>query len=438
MPQDDGSADGAKRFDVSVTGGKGVVVGDYSTVFQIFESAPRSLSSQMRVREFRALIEERTAHFVGRDFVFAAIQEALHDESMPSGYVIVRGEPGIGKTSLLAAFVKEHGCVHHFNSAPLGITSPAAFLANVCAQLVVRFGLGHDVLPPEATQDGGFLLRLLDEAAEDPANRPLIVAIDALDEAAHPGPAAAGNRLFLPPDLPSGVFIVATSRDEDDLGLYASRRRDIYLREDDPANQADVRSYIAGFVEDNADPMNARICEWAASLAEFVELLTARSEGNFMYLVHVLQDIRDGELAPSGAGGSESLPRGLRDYYRRHWNEMRGADAERFRLYEEPVVCLLAAVREPVGTEEILAWLRAYWERRDWAVNGLDPRMVLDVVNRWRQFLNVDEGATPRRYRVYHASFQDFLRDEVGLTAYHDTIDDVALAKIPGFLTDGA
>jgi hypothetical protein len=87
--------------------------------------------------------------------------------------------------------------------------------------------------------------------------------------------------------------------------------------------------------------------------------------------------------------------------------------------------------------DQVLAWLRAYWTGRSWEVSGLDPRLVLDVMNRWRQFLNVDEGATGRHYRVYHASFQDFLREDVGLTVYHDTIDDVALAKIPGFLADG-
>src|SRR5207253_1763555 len=73
--------------------------------------------------------------------------------------------------------------VQVFNVAPLGIRSPQAFLANVCAQLIVRYGLDHSSLPPEATQDGGFLSRLLAEAAAETANRPIVVAVDALDEA---------------------------------------------------------------------------------------------------------------------------------------------------------------------------------------------------------------------------------------------------------------
>jgi hypothetical protein len=34
---------------------------------------------------------------------------------------------------------------------------------------------------------------------------------------------------------------------------------------------------------------------------------------------------------------------------------------------------------------------------------------------------------------VYHASFQDFLADEVGLREYHAAIGDAALSRIPGF-----
>jgi hypothetical protein len=56
---------------------------------------------------------------------------------------------------------------------------------------------------------------------------------------------------------------------------------------------------------------------------------------------------------------------------------------------------------------------------------------VNDVLTAWREFLNDDEreGETP--YRVYHASFQDFLADEVGLVTYHEAIGETALSKIP-------
>jgi hypothetical protein len=58
---------------------------------------------------------------------------------------------------------------------------------------------------------------------------------------------------------------------------------------------------------------------------------------------------------------------------------------------------------------------------------------VKDVLTAWREFLDEVRTNGETRYRVYHASFQDFLADEVGLLTYHETIGETALAKIPGF-----
>lgn len=46
--------------------------------------------------------------------------------------------------------------------------------------------------------------------------------------------------------------------------------------------------------------------------------------------------------------------------------------------------------------------------------------------------LNVDGD----RYRIYHASFQDYLREEVGLLDHHSAISAAALAKTPGYPTE--
>ena len=113
-------------------------VGDYATIFQIFTQAASSLPSLIRIADFQPFVDGRTRNFVGREFFFAAVDEALADEDFPSGYIVIRGEPGVGKSALMGMLVKRRGCVHHFNISPLGIRSPQAFLSNVCAQLIVR------------------------------------------------------------------------------------------------------------------------------------------------------------------------------------------------------------------------------------------------------------------------------------------------------------
>ena len=434
----DGAEGSDRKYDVQVTGGKGVVVGDYATVFQTFVQTPTPVASLVRAREFQALVDERTRNFVGRDFIFAAIDEALADEEAPSGYVVVQGEPGIGKTALMGQLVKRRGCVHHFNVSSLGIRSPSAFLSNVCAQLVVRYELDYPALPHEATQDGGFLSRVLAEAAEKPGSLPLVVLVDALDEADDVGLPAGANRLFLPPSLPNGVHFVVSTRPQYDYRLFVDERTDIYLRESDPENLEDVRSYIVEFVERDRVKMAPQIERWGASEGEFVAVLTEKSEGNFMYLVHVLRDIRKGALGATSVDDIRKLPQGLREYYRRHWNTMRSADADRFRRYQQPVVCLLATVREPVSATQLVDWTWQFWRKSGWDPAAVDPLAVKDVLTAWWEFLDVDESEEREdRYRVYHASFRDFLKDEVGLAVYNESISESAIAKIPGFLDGG-
>src|SRR5262249_27925399 len=124
------------RYDVEVSGSQGAAVGDYATVFNFFASAPPALASYIRSQQFRSLVDERTRHFTGRSFVFDRIDQLLAGAEFTSGYVTVRGEPGIGKTSVAAALVARRGYVHHFNIAPENIRTTRQFLQNVCAQLV--------------------------------------------------------------------------------------------------------------------------------------------------------------------------------------------------------------------------------------------------------------------------------------------------------------
>jgi hypothetical protein len=107
---------------------------------------------------------------------------------------------------------------------------------------------------------------------------------------------------------------------------------------------------------------------------------------------------------------------------------MRSLDEGWFRHYAEPVVCLLASARESVALTQVVDWSRCGWD-----LDRLDRRVVVDVVRSWREFLNVETANGVPCYRLYHKSFQEFLRDEVGLVSYHEVIVESALAKLPGF-----
>jgi hypothetical protein len=394
-----------------------------TSIFRLLTEAPVPLSRNLKLLDFERLVQERTRDFVGRDFIFSAVDGLLADPSFSSGYILIRGEPGIGKTALLSQLVKTRGYVHHFNIAPQNIRSTRSFLENVCAQLIVRYQLDHATLPPEATQDSAFLDQLLSEAATNAQGQPVILLVDALDEAEDGSPGSGVNRLYLPRVLPRGVFFVLTSREQMDYRLDVDRRQDLYLRDNDPQNVDDVRHYVRHFVGSHSE-MTARIATWNVEADDFVEHLTKKSQGNFMYLVHVLEDIRAGALSPDSIDRIEDLPHGLRQYYERHWRSMRAQDRQPFETIYEPVLRLLATVREAVAIADLHVWTQ------------IDPARIREVVREWRQFLNEVPGVGGEKlYRVYHASFQDFLAEEgVGLLPSHQRIVDTALGKIPGFL----
>jgi hypothetical protein len=412
------------RRDVEVSGGKGVVVGDYNTVFQVFAQSPPSIASYIRSAQFRSLVDERTKGFVGREFVFDEVDRILGGSEFASGYVVIRGEPGIGKTAIAASLVARRGYVHHFNIAPENIRSPRQFLENVCAQLIARYELDHATLPPQAGEDAGFLSQLLAEAVEPARQRdePVVVVVDALDEAEDTGLDPTANRLYLPRSLPDGGFFVVTTREEADYRLDVDNDTEIWIRDEDPANQQDVARYVESFIDAHAESMHDRIAAWGLTRPDFVEAVAGRSEGNFMYLVHVLPEIARGKLGPDEGEGMGALPRGLKGYYQRHWRDMKDADSVRFESFQRPVLCFLAISREPVTIPQLMEWTR------------LEPSPVKDVVREWREFLNEDPDVKPPTYRIYHRSFAEFLDEEENLRWYHEQIAETALAKIPGFL----
>jgi hypothetical protein len=94
----------------------------------------KSVGSEVagHIIDFSAYINDKTENFVGRTFVFEALDEYLRNSA--SGYFIVRGDPGIGKSALMARLVADRGYAHHFYIAAEGIVTHRQFYTNAAAQ----------------------------------------------------------------------------------------------------------------------------------------------------------------------------------------------------------------------------------------------------------------------------------------------------------------
>ncbi len=372
--------------------------------YPYFKARPPSLS-----RSFDSFIAQQTKGFVGRKFVFDELEAFLWDEDVESGYFIIKGEPGIGKSALMAYLVKTNGCIHHFNIGLQNIDKTQQFLESVCAQLISRFELDHPTWPPDADKDGAFLNRLLDEASDKlKDNEKLVIAVDALDEVDRSGLSPRANILYLPPVLPPHVYIVVSTREKDDIRLQVANSREFKLSADSSLNIRDARDYIRQNLSDKQ--MLQRIASWNITHEQFIDTMLQKSAGNFMYLRHVLPAIKAGRFVE---GTLDQLPAGLLGYYRSHWRQMRSQDVTIFDTLYQPIVCVLAAVKEAVSIDQAAAF------------TGIAVNKVRDVIKEWREFLYEESGEQQQHlYRVYHKSFQDFLREEVDpqLKTYHGMI----------------
>jgi len=354
------------------------------------------------IRDYSLVIEDKTRDFVGRQSVFTEIERFItSDPRYPRGYFVIHGEPGIGKTAVAAQLVKTKGYVHHFNSRSNGIIDTAQCLRNICAQIIAKYKLNELAEskflsdPRKAGEDCGLLLELLGAIPDEIRQRDhVVLVIDALDEAK----VSDSNVLALPDRLPLGVYIIATQRKGAKVKLHieCEQHPPLYMDAESDENKADIRNHLAQAAK------RPRIRSYTANQNTneeyFIDLLSEKSQGNFMYLHFVLLAIEEGlyhDLA------LKELPEGLQEYYEQHWSNIRGKDSQAWFKYKLPVIMVLSAAIRPIPISLIQQFSKVR-----------DRNFVIDALQEWRQFLDISPD---KRYSLYHASFQDFLtqKDEL-------------------------
>lgn len=399
-------------YHTPINNSQGIVVGEHNKIYQYFQLPDHAHLPRDHIKFFATLIADKTEKFVGRQFVFDALDHFLQQHN--SGYFIIQGEPGIGKTAVLAEIVKRRGYPHHFNIASMNIRTPHQFLANACAQIIVRYNLPYKFLPPYATDDSAFLVQCLAEAAGSAENRPVVLVIDALDEAERQNLTGGVNPLYLPPILPQGAYIVITTRHTDDFQLQAEIQETIFLESGSAGNLLDIQEYIDNELKIN-EKLKNRLIQLNESEEGFIAKLRKKSEGNFIYLRYVLPLIGEGKF---NKGTVDELPQGLKAYYRVHWNSMRAANLSEFDDLYMPIVCILAVTRVPVTEIQLQKWTL------------IDIKRIRLALRQWREFLKEESMDNEKRFRIYHLSFQDFLREQIDLNLFHEMIARYYLEQI--------
>ena len=367
-----------------------IVTGDYNTVTQVFLSGDYASLSDLYLSPEPVFHRVRLEEFSGRDWLTSQLDCFLSEHDC--GVWLLVGEAGVGKTTFLAHLVRERRYLHFFAEQAPGEAGVTRALQSLAAQLVSRYRLepyaSHERLSPTLAAAPDFLERLLYQAANHlTAGEKLVIVVDALDEA---GLGSNGNVLSLPKRLPLGVFLVLSQRPVSVPLRTFPYPTPVHLASNDLHNLADVETYLRGVARRPAvvGQLGAR----GYSEDRFVQVLKEKSAGNWMYLSFIVQEIQQGRRSPLDL---EGLPLGLVGYYAEYWGRWR-RQPEWHRLYA-PLLAALAAAREATSLEQLRRWA------------GLDVeeyRLKRLLQEEWAAFLFASEG----RYRLYHASLQDFFR----------------------------
>lgn len=347
---------------------------------------------------FARYVELKTRGFVGRAHLFAELEHFLVNNDC--GYLSLVGEPGIGKSALLSEFVRRRSCSSYFFIRTDGITKAADLYDSLEDQITERFEL--DIASDPDLLPGARLNNLFEEAAKARGSEKVIVTIDALDECEDiDGALQLSNSLFLPRALPAGVYVILTRRPllpeifnvrlETELGV-ANHVVDLMTYE--TQNQEDIETFLRVHYEQS--PRGPWLTFHKLDVATAVAELAKRSDSNFMYLRHILPhlDEHPADFAPV------ALPQGLKGYYEGHWQRMlKGHDATD-NLFA--AIYIIAAAQKPVSGLLLAEMIDS------------NPVEALRFIARWREFLEETGSAEPG-YRLYHASFSDFLlkKDEI-------------------------
>ena len=368
----------------------------------------------------KSFIEDLTQKFVGRKFVFDAIKDFLH--SKPKGYFIIEGDPGEGKSTILAKYIQDNPCLAYFNQRLENRNKTSSFLKEICDQIIKHYKLEFPFPLHDLEKDSHVLSILFQHVSSHlRSGEKLIIVIDALDEVDLTSQDESANVLYLPSSLPDNIYLILTKRytvpSEKHL-IFKANTPVIRFKLEDYETQCgqDIEQYILFSLEQDIscrDALHQWIEKRDLGRDEFVKKLAAKSENNFMYLCYVLPEIVSGFYQDLEIN---KLPQGLENYYKDHWRLMGMPDGLTFPVSREiqikvNILYTLAALKDPYSAQLISKVASSGKESQLHASTG----DVNALLAEWEQFLHRKEIANQLPcYQIYHKSFQDFLyRDEI-------------------------
>ncbi len=340
-------------------------------------------------------------NFIGRKSLFSEINQFI--QQYDRGYISITAPPGSGKSALLAKYILTHSHSVYYNCQIHQQNRTHLFLQNISHQLIHRYDLDYPILPENATQDGGFLILLLQKISDSfPSNQHLIIAIDALDALDLNDQISYTNILYLPRYVPQQIYFLITRRpflSQNSRLLIEAPHQVINLKNYHQETRAEMREYIQQFLSQNQhqEILHRWLAKQQIRQNIFTENLLNYAGDNWLYLTTVLRAIIDDFY--NTKFDQNQLPPALVSYYQQHWQKM---------FPESPTELELNVLKQLVNSDISLS-VETIAKNLDESLEG-DEFDIEEILENWREFLEIEKNELGERYSLYHSSFQDFLR----------------------------
>jgi hypothetical protein len=409
-----------------------------------------ALNSKLKI-DFSDYIADRTKNFTGREWVFETIQNWLAAQDSDR-YFLLTGQPGSGKTAIaarLAQFTQGEAnypslkfgflqAIHFCSSSRPTWIDPRDFVVALALQLgqipayaeaLVNVGekqlnihINQTIDRVENSTVTGVSIQTLDlsglisaqelfnlivinpllEIYQKGYRQPTIILVDSLDEALlHSGLLDIVDLLSKLDELPHQVRFIVTSRPETEIlerfkgSTVCDLTKDAGLAQ----SQADISQYVSEVLK----LQSAIQPKLSADLTteRFISKIKQYSEGNFLYVIYLLQMLTSqNELISEDM--LQELPIGLSGIYASFLQRLLQENTQNWRNDYAPLLGILAVAQAPLTLEQLADFLQ-------------QPKSkVGDVLDHLIQFLDRDETlpASQRTYSMYHRSLANWLLDE--------------------------
>ncbi|MCY1083181.1 SIR2 family protein [Archangium lansingense] len=345
---------------------------------------------------------ERGRHeeLLGREDVMAEL-DALVLGGPSRGWVLVKGGPGMGKSALLAEWLKRREDAglpvppHHFLRR--GVEDwdrPEVIKRNLAAQVERLYPA---LAEPDARPESRLreLLQRVSDKELKPRNDRLVLVVDGLDEVEGDSDGSNPLKRFLPHVLPPGVKVLCASRPTYPYlswleGLEAVRTLDLDGERWAGSNKNVVHQYWEHVAPWFVPPLTPA----------FVREVVQRAEGNVLYTVKLAEWLHE---QPVEKRRAELLPRGLEALLDESWGRIQQLP-EQLREVAREGLWVVAVAREALPLSVLAAV--AHWK-------DSDGERFLRVA---RSFL-LEETAYEGRekaWRPFHESFRSFILSKLG------------------------